>query len=94
MIGVGSYGILIVSDAMRLVASQLRLEDVPSWMWTTFLVAVYVPASVLLGWLLAWALGLLPRTRPDRSAAPGAVPRAVPASARDGEPAILPAAPS
>ncbi len=63
-IGVMSYAILIVNDAMRLVASQLRLEDLPGPLWWTFLVAVYVPASIALAWPLARVLGLFPRTRP------------------------------
>ena len=56
-----SYAILIVNDAMRLVASQLRLEDLPGLLWWTFLVAVYVPASIALAWPLARVLGLFPR---------------------------------
>ena len=63
-IGVMSYAILIVNDAMRLVASQLRLEDLPGAVWWTFLVAVYVPASVVIAWPLARVLGLFPRRRP------------------------------
>jgi hypothetical protein len=62
-IGVMSYAILIVNDAMRLVASQLRVEDVPSAVWWTFLVGVYMPASVLLAWPIAQVLGLFPRKR-------------------------------
>jgi hypothetical protein len=34
-IGVMSYALLIVSDPMRLVASQLRLEDVSDAVWWT-----------------------------------------------------------
>lgn len=60
-IGVMSYGILIVSDAMRLVASQLRVENVPDGWWWAFLVAIYVPASVALAWPISKALGLLPK---------------------------------
>jgi peptidoglycan/LPS O-acetylase OafA/YrhL len=62
-IGVMSYAILIVNDAIRLVASQLRVEDVPSAVWWTFLVCVYMPASVLLAWPLAYVLGLFPSRR-------------------------------
>jgi len=61
--GVMSYGILIVSDIMRLVASQLRVEDVSDPVWWTFLTAVYVPASVALAWPLCRLLGLMPRSR-------------------------------
>jgi peptidoglycan/LPS O-acetylase OafA/YrhL len=67
-IGVISYAILIVNDAMRLVASQLRVEDVSSPVWWTFLVVAYVPLSVLLAWPLARVLSLMPRT--PRSPAP------------------------
>ena len=59
-VGVMSYALLIVNDPMRLVASQLRVEDVPGAFWWTFLVAVYVPFSVVLAWPLAKVLGLLP----------------------------------
>lgn len=62
-IGMMSYTILIVSDAMRLVASQLRVEAVPDVVWWTFLVGVYVPASILIAWPLAHLLGLMPRAR-------------------------------
>ncbi len=62
-VGVMSYAILIVTDTMRLVSSQLRVEDVPAALWWTFLVAVYVPASVALAWPLALVLGLIPKLR-------------------------------
>lgn len=62
-IGVMSYAILIVNDAMRLVASQLRLEDLPGPFWWAFLVGVYVPVSVALAWPLARIFGLFPRER-------------------------------
>ncbi len=74
--GVMSYAILIVNDPMRLVASQLRLEDVSDGVWWTFLVAVYVPASIALAWPLAHVLGLMPR----RAARPAvALPHTEPA---------------
>jgi hypothetical protein len=56
-----SYAILIVNDPMRLVASQLRVEEVPAAVWWAFLVAVYVPASIALAWPLARLLGLMPK---------------------------------
>ena len=34
-----------------------RVEDVPDAVWWTFLVAVYVPASVVVAWPLARVLG-------------------------------------
>lgn len=77
-IGVMSYAILIVNDAMRLVASQLRLEDLPGAVWWTFLVAVYVPASVVIAWPLARVLGLFPRTRTDGPAPTPMLPAAAP----------------
>jgi len=60
-VGVMSYGILIVSDAMRLVASQLRLEGIGDGAWWAFLVAVYVPVTMLVAWPLSRVLGLMPR---------------------------------
>ncbi len=72
-VGVMSYALLIVNDPMRLVASQLRLEGVPSALWWTFLVVVYVPVSVVLAWPLARALGLMPK-RPTEAEALSAVP--------------------
>jgi peptidoglycan/LPS O-acetylase OafA/YrhL len=80
--GVMSYALLIVNDPMRLVASQLRLEDVSQLYWWTFLVAIYVPASVALAWPLAHLLGLMPKRRPAPPAAP------VPPQARDREEAL------
>jgi hypothetical protein len=56
-LGVISYSLLIVSDAMRLVASQIRVETGEGAIWWTFLVAVYVPLTVLLAWPLARVLG-------------------------------------
>jgi hypothetical protein len=77
-----SYALLIVNDPMRLVASQLRLEEVPSAVWWTFLVAVYVPVSVALAWPLAHLLGLMPKKRarrivPTRRPLPEVVPTLV-----------------
>jgi peptidoglycan/LPS O-acetylase OafA/YrhL len=63
-IGVMSYALLIVNDPMRLIASQLRLEEVSGAVWWTFLVAVYVPVSVAIAWPLAHLLGLMPRHTP------------------------------
>lgn len=68
-VGVMSYALLIVNDPMRLVASQLRLEDVSDAVWWTFVVAIYVPASVALAWPLAKVLGLMPRA-PHQPAQP------------------------
>lgn len=65
-LGVMSYAVLIVNDAMRLVASQLRVEDVSQGVWWTFLVLVYVPVSIALAYPLALALGLMPRRRPRK----------------------------
>ena len=63
-IGVLSYAILIVNDALRLVASQIRIEQPPDAVWWTFLVAVYVPLSIALAWPIALLLGLMPRREP------------------------------
>jgi peptidoglycan/LPS O-acetylase OafA/YrhL len=79
-IGVMSYAILIVSDAMRLVASQIRVEAPSDALWWTFLVGVYVPATLLLAWPLAHGLGLMPKRLAE--------PRATPAPS--GHPAPMP----
>ncbi len=63
-IGVMSYAILIVNDAMRLVASQIRIENPSDTVWWTFLVAVYVPLSIALAWPAARLLGLMPSSAP------------------------------
>jgi peptidoglycan/LPS O-acetylase OafA/YrhL len=61
-IGVMSYTLLIVSDAMRLVASQVRIETDEGALWWVFLIAVYMPATVLLAWPMARVLGLVPES--------------------------------
>ena len=58
--GVMSYTVLIINDPMRLIASQVRLEQAPAALWWGFLVAVYIPVTLILAWPLARALGLLP----------------------------------
>jgi peptidoglycan/LPS O-acetylase OafA/YrhL len=60
--GVLSYAILIVNECMRLVASQIRIENPSDEVWWTFLIAVYVPVTVLMAWPLARLLGLMPRS--------------------------------
>jgi hypothetical protein len=88
-VGVMSYALLIINDPMRLVASQLRLEQVPSAVWWTFLVAVYVPLSVALAWPLAHLLGLMPKERTPSTARPRKpVPAAVPTPLEVLEPAV------
>jgi hypothetical protein len=69
-IGVMSYAILIMNDAMRLIASQIRIENPPDAVWWTFLVAVYVPASIALAWPAARLLGLMPSSSPKAVAVP------------------------
>ena len=69
-VGVMSYALLLVNDPMRLVASQLRVEDVPPAVWWTFLVGVYVPLSVLLAWPVSIALGLMPKRHATATVAP------------------------
>jgi peptidoglycan/LPS O-acetylase OafA/YrhL len=78
LVGLGfmSYAVLIVNDAMRLVASQLRVEDVPDAWWAAFLVVVYLPLSIALAWPLAKFLGLFPARR----ATPAPLPERVPAT--------------
>ncbi len=85
-VGVMSYALLIINDPMRLVASQLRLEQVPSAVWWTFLVAVYVPASVALAWPLSHALGLMPK-KPARPAESRPIARPAVAPSAELEPA-------
>ena len=65
-VGVMSYALLIVNDPMRLVASQLRLEEVSPAVWWTFLIAIYVPVSVIIAWPLAHLLGLMPKRSAPR----------------------------
>jgi hypothetical protein len=67
-LGVMSYAVLIVNECMRLVASQVRIENPSDVVWWTFLVAVYVPVSVLFAWPLAHLLGLIPRNAPKPEA--------------------------
>ncbi len=74
-IGVMSYALLIVNDPMRLVASQLRLEDVSDVVWWSFLVAVYVPVSVALAWPLAHLFGLFPKRRRVAEPNPATAPQ-------------------
>jgi peptidoglycan/LPS O-acetylase OafA/YrhL len=69
-VGVMSYAILIINDAMRLVASQIRIENPSDMVWWTFLVAAYVPLSIALAWPAARLLGLMP----TRAARPRTVP--------------------
>lgn len=78
-VGVMSYAILIVSDAMRLVASQVRLEGASGPLWWVFLAAVYVPGTLLVAWPLAHMLGLMPRRRLSQAAAPGSERAELPA---------------
>jgi len=90
-LGVASYTLLIFSDAMRLVASQVRVETGESAIWWTFLTAVYIPVTVLLAWPTARLLGLIPRPPSPPPAAPRpAFARADDAS-RHPLPADLPA---
>jgi peptidoglycan/LPS O-acetylase OafA/YrhL len=87
-LGVMSYAVLIVSDAMRLVASQVRLEGASDAAWWTFLVVVYVPVSVLIAWPMAHLLGLMPkRRRAEAVPAPYLRIEPLPTPARAFEPA-------
>ena len=75
-VGIMSYAVLIINDPMRLIASQMRVEDVSDVIWWTFLVGVYVPVTMLLAWPLTHLLGLWPkppvrRQAPERRAEPG-----------------------
>lgn len=76
-LGVMSYAVLIVNDAMRLVASQLRVEDLPDASWAAFLIVIYVPASIALAWPLARVLGLFPSRPSSAPPSSGRVPATV-----------------
>lgn len=61
-VGTISYAVLIANESLRLVASLLRVQGIDSgFWWWSFLVVVYVPASVLVAWPFAIATGLIPR---------------------------------
>jgi peptidoglycan/LPS O-acetylase OafA/YrhL len=64
-LGMMSYAILIVNECMRLVASQVRIENPSDEVWWTFVVAVYVPVTVIIAWPVAHLLGLMPRRAPQ-----------------------------
>jgi hypothetical protein len=58
---------------MRLFASLLRVHHLPDPAWWVFLVAIYVPATVLAAWPFAIVTGLIPAPRrgwPRRRRAP------------------------
>jgi peptidoglycan/LPS O-acetylase OafA/YrhL len=75
--GTISYAVLIVNEPMRLFASLLRVHNVPDPAWWVFLVAVYVPVTVLVAWPFAIITGLVPA--PHRGGARGQ-PEAEPAA--------------
>jgi hypothetical protein len=64
-LGMMSYAILIINECMRLVASQVRIENPSNEVWWTFIVAIYVPVTVLLAWPVAHLLGLMPQRAPQ-----------------------------
>ena len=71
--GTISYAVLIVNEPMRLFASLLRVHHLPDPAWWVFLVAIYVPATVLAAWPFAIVTGLIPAPRrgwPRRRRAP------------------------
>jgi peptidoglycan/LPS O-acetylase OafA/YrhL len=84
MCGPLSYAIVIANEPLRLVASFLRVEDVPTAFWWAYLVA-YIPLTVLLAKPIAALLGIGPRPAP-RTDAPEASGRteAVPVGAIGG----------
>lgn len=61
--GTISYAVLIVNEPMRLFASLLRVHHVPDPAWWVFIVALYVPVTVLAAWPFAVITGLVPRPR-------------------------------
>jgi peptidoglycan/LPS O-acetylase OafA/YrhL len=85
-VGVMSYAVLIVNDALRLVASQVRVEEPSQQVWWLFL-AAYVPVSIALAWPLARVLGLLPQQPARQRRVARAPARAAPIP--DGE--VVPA---
>jgi hypothetical protein len=62
--GMMSYAILIINECMRLIASQVRIENPSDEVWWTFIVAIYVPVTVIVAWPVAHVLGLMPRRAP------------------------------
>lgn len=82
-IGIMSYALLIVSDMMRLVASQLMVEGIDGFWWAAFLVA-YVPLCIAIAWPLNRALGLTPRARPAAAISADSHPMPAPAHALAG----------
>jgi peptidoglycan/LPS O-acetylase OafA/YrhL len=58
-----SYAILIANEPLRLVASFLRVEEIPNATWWLFLVA-YVPLTLLIARRLASFLGIGRRAQP------------------------------
>jgi peptidoglycan/LPS O-acetylase OafA/YrhL len=60
MCGPLSYAVLVANEPLRLVGSFLRVEDVPTAVWWSFLIA-YVPVTIVFARWLAPVLGIGPR---------------------------------
>lgn len=60
--GLYSYSILIANEPLRLIASFLRVEEIPTGLWWLYL-AAYMPATLMLAKPLAPFLGLAPGRR-------------------------------
>lgn len=82
-----SYAILIVSEPLRLVASFLRVEDVPTLLWWAFLVA-YMPLTVAFAIPVGRLLGMTPKRAaavPAPSPSAGSPPFATARQLPDGK---------
>jgi peptidoglycan/LPS O-acetylase OafA/YrhL len=72
-IGPLSFAVLIANDLVRLLASLLRVEGISDPWWWIFLVAVYMPLTMVVARPLGIALGLVPGRRVARAAVSEAV---------------------
>jgi peptidoglycan/LPS O-acetylase OafA/YrhL len=70
-----SYAVLIANEPLRLVASFLRVEAVPTGAWWLYLV-VYMPITLLMARPLAKLLGITPRSLARPAESPAHVPAA------------------
>ncbi len=75
-----SYAVLIANEPLRLIASFLRVEAVPTGAWWLYLV-LYMPVTLILARPLAGLLGIRPRSlaRPVQSPAHVPAPAVAPA---------------
>jgi peptidoglycan/LPS O-acetylase OafA/YrhL len=65
-IGPLSYAVLIANEPLRIIASFLRVEEIPTGLWWLYLV-IYVPLTLIIARPLASFLGIGRRTRTEQS---------------------------